>query len=336
MSLQPDPNPLGRPTGHPRVSIVIPVYNEAGNVTILHALLGQLRKSWSVPFEVVLVDDGSTDGSREELARAADSDPSLVIVSLVRNYGQTAALAAGIEEARGEIVVTMDADLQNNPAEIPMLVAKLDEGYDVVSGWRRDRKDPLITRILPSRAANWLIGRITGVRLHDYGCTLKAYRRELFDRFRLYGEMHRFVPAYASAAGGRVAEVVVDHAPRRFGTSKYGLGRTGKVLLDLVTVKFLMDYGTKPLHVFGGFGLLACAGGVLAGVVTLVQRALDPEAFVHRNPLILLAVFLFLLGMQAVMLGLLAEIGIRTLHELRGGRAHVVRAVRRAGDPPAG
>lgn len=328
--MSPDRDPSARPTP-PRVSIVIPVYEEAGNVAALHARLLDLRRTWSVPFEIVLVDDGSRDESPRELARAAESDPSVVVVTLARNYGQTAALAAGIEEATGEIIVTMDADLQNDPADVPRLVSRLDEGFDVVSGWRRHRRDPYLTRIAPSQAANWLIGRITGVRLHDYGCTLKAYRRELFERFRLYGEMHRFVPAYASAAGGRVAEIEVAHAPRVAGRSKYGLGRTGKVLLDLVTVKFLMDYETKPLHVFGAFGLLACAAGVLSGAVTLVQRWLDPTAFVHRNPLILLAVFLFLLGMQAIMLGLLAEIGIRTLHELRGGRAHVVRDVRRGG-----
>ena len=317
--------------GAPRVSLVIPVFNEAGNVGPLHERLRELKRTWKVPFEVVIVDDGSTDASAAELARAAESDPDLVVVTLARNYGQTAALSAGIENARGEIVVTLDADLQNDPADVPSLVARLDEGCDVVSGWRRHRQDPWLTRIVPSLAANWLIARITGVRLHDYGCTLKAYRRSLFDEFRLYGEMHRFVPAYAASAGGRVAEIAVRHAPRRFGASKYGLGRTGKVLLDLVTVKFLMDYGTKPLHVFGTFGLLSCVGGVVAGGVTLVQRALDPEAYVHRNPLILLAVFLFLLGMQAIMLGLLAEIGIRTLHEIRGGRAYVVREVRRSG-----
>ena len=319
----------------PRVSLVIPVYNEAGNIGPLHERLRELRRAWKVPFETILVDDGSTDGSAAELARASEGDPDLVVVTLARNFGQTAALSAGIENARGEIVVTLDADLQNDPADVPALVARLDEGCDVVSGWRRQRQDPWLTRILPSLAANWLIGRITGVRLHDYGCTLKAYRRRLFDEFRLYGEMHRFVPAYAASAGGRVAEIEVRHAPRRIGTSKYGLGRTGKVVLDLVTVKFLMDYGTRPLHVFGTFGLLSCVGGVVAGIVTLAQRALDPEAYVHRNPLILLAVFLFLLGMQAIMLGLLAEIGIRTLHEIRGGRAYVVREIRRTGSPQA-
>ena len=314
----------------PRVSLVIPVYDEAGNIAPLHARIREMREAWRVPCEIVFVDDGSRDGSSAELARAAEMDPDVVVVSLARNFGQTAALAAGIDHAKGDVVVTLDADLQNDPADIPKLVERLDEGCDVVSGWRRHRRDPFVSRILPSVAANWIIGRMTGVRLHDYGCTLKAYRRELFARFRLYGDMHRFVPAYAAAAGGRVAEMEVAHHERHAGRSKYGLARTFKVLLDLLTVKFLMDYGTKPLHVFGGFGLLWCVRGVAAGATTLVQRALDPAAYVHRNPLILLAVFLFLLGMQSVMLGLLAEIGIRTFHELRGGRAYVVRDVRRS------
>jgi glycosyltransferase involved in cell wall biosynthesis len=317
-------------TATPRVSLVIPVYDEAGNVALLHEKLRELRSRWDVPFETVLVDDGSKDATPKELAAAAAGDPTLTVVTLARNYGQTAALSAGIDHARGEIVVTLDADLQNDPADVPALVARLDEGCDVVSGWRKDRQDPWLTRILPSRIANGIIGRITGVRLHDYGCTLKAYRRELFDRFRLYGEMHRFVPAHAAAAGGRVVEMPVRHHPRRIGSSKYGLGRTGKVLLDLLTVKFMTDYGTKPLHVFGGIGIASCVLGVLAGMTTLVQRAMDPEAYVHRNPLILLAVFLFLLGVQCIMLGLLAEIGVRTLHELRGGKAYVVRSVTRA------
>lgn len=313
----------------PRVSLVIPVYEEAGNIGPLHERIREMRRGWPVTCEIVFVDDGSRDGSAAELARAAESDADVVVVTLARNFGQTAALAAGIDHARGDVVVTLDADLQNDPADVPRLVGRLQEGCDVVSGWRRHRRDPFVSRILPSRVANWIIGRMTGVRLHDYGCTLKAYRRELFTRFRLYGDMHRFVPAYASAAGGRVVEMEVAHHERRSGRSKYGIGRTFKVLLDLLTVKFLMDYGTKPLHVFGGFGLVSCALGIVAGATTLVQRALDPSAYVHRNPLILLAVFLFLLGMQAVMLGLLAEIGIRTFHELRGGRAYVVRDVRR-------
>ncbi len=320
----------------PRVSLVIPVFNEVDNIAPLCERLRLLRRTWPVPFETILVDDGSTDGSAEALASAAAADPSLIVVVLARNHGQTAALSAGVDHAIGEIVVTLDADLQNDPADIPRLVERLDEGCDVVSGWRRDRRDPYLSRILPSKIANWIIGRITGVRLHDHGCTLKAYRRELFDQFRLYGEMHRFVPVHAAAVGARVAEVEVRHAPRTAGSSKYGIGRTGRVVLDLMTVKFLSDYGTKPLHVFGGFGLLSCGLGILAGATTLVQRALDAEAFVHRNPLILLAVFLFLLGAQSVMLGLLAEVGIRTFHELRGGRAYVVKEVRSAVGRKAG
>jgi glycosyltransferase involved in cell wall biosynthesis len=317
------------------ISIVVPVFNESGNLPELHRRLTDLRRQLGRPMEVILVDDGSTDGSAAELARIALADPDVVVVRLTRNFGQTAALSAGIAEASHDVLVTLDADLQNDPADIPKLLEGIEQGADVVSGWRRFRRDPWLSRILPSITANWLISRITGVRLHDHGCTLKAYRRHLFDSFRLYGEMHRFVPVHAAWAGARLVEVEVRHHPRTAGTSKYGIGRTWKVILDLMTIKFLLDYGSRPLHVFGSVGIVSCALGVLSGGMTLVQRAMDPEAYVHRNPLILLAVFLFLLGMQAIMMGLLAEIGIRTHHEVRGGRAYVVAEVLRRGAPIA-
>ena len=309
------------------VSVVVPVFNEAGNIAALHGRLLELRAVLGIPLEVIYVDDGSTDGSTAILEGLASLRDRIIVVRLARNFGQTAALAAGIEEAREDVVVTMDADLQNDPGDVPLLVERLDAGADVVSGWRREREDDAITRVLPSKIANWLISRITGVKLHDHGCTLKAYRRELFERFRLVGEMHRFAAVHAAWAGAKVVEVPVRHHPRTAGFSKYGLGRTWKVVLDLITIKVLLDYGTKPIHFFGAIGILSCMAGVLAGATTLVQRALDPTAYVHRNPLILLAVFLFLVGMQAIMLGLLAEIGMRTLREVRGGRAHVVAEI---------
>lgn len=313
------------------LSVVVPVYDERESLTALHERIRDSLEPLGLAWEVVYVDDGSRDGSDGVLRDLAASDDRVVVVRLARNFGQTAALSAGIDHASHDVLVTLDADLQNDPRDIPQLLSRLEDGADVVSGWRRDRKDAALTRTLPSRVANWLISRMTGVRLHDYGCTLKAYRRRLFESFRLYGEMHRFVPAYAAWAGARVVEVEVSHHPRRAGQSKYGLGRTWKVVLDLLTVKFLMDYATKPIHVFGSVGIVSCGLGVLSGAVTLVQRWLDPQAYVHKNPLILLAVFLFLLGVQAIMLGLLAEIGIRTYHGLRGGRAYVVGEVLREG-----
>jgi glycosyltransferase involved in cell wall biosynthesis len=310
------------------ISIVVPVFNEAENLDALHARILAVRGELNRPVEVIYVDDGSTDGSRAVLERLASAGERVILVRLARNFGQTAALAAGIEEATEDIVVTMDADLQNDPADIPSLVARLDGGADVASGWRRLRHDAVMTRKIPSTAANWIISRITGVRLHDHGCTLKAYRREIFERFRLVGEMHRFAAVHAAWAGARIVEVEVRHHPRTAGASKYGLGRTWKVVLDLITIKILLDYGTRPIHVFGAIGILSCVAGVLSGATTLVERALDPTAFVHKNPLILLAVFLFLVGVQSIMLGLLAEIGMRSLREMRGGRAHVVAEVR--------
>jgi glycosyltransferase involved in cell wall biosynthesis len=310
----------------PEISLVIPVRDERENLPALVDALRALRASLGRRCEIVLVDDGSTDGSAQEMKRLLAGEKDALVVVLARNFGQTAALSAGVDHARGDVVVTLDADLQNDPKDVPLLLAEMERAdLDVVSGWRRDRHDDWLTRVLPSRLANLLISAMTGVDLHDHGCTLKAYKRKLFDEFRLYGEMHRFIAAHASAIGGRVGEIVVTHRPRSAGTSKYGLGRTWKVLLDLVTVKFLMDYGTRPMYVFGSFGAASCGLGILSGAITLVQRALDPLAYVHRNPLILLAVFLFLLGMQSIMLGLLAEIGIRTYHAQRGGRTYVVR-----------
>lgn len=309
------------------VSVVIPVFNERDNLPLLHERLVASLAPLGRPWEILYVDDGSFDGSTELLEGLAASEPRVRAIVLARNFGQTPALAAGIDHASHDVIVTMDADLQNDPADIPRLLAAIDGGASIVSGWRRNRRDPWLTRVLPSLVANVVIARVTGVRIHDLGCTLKAYRRKLFQSFQLVGDMHRFLPVFGAAAGGRLVEIEVAHAPRHAGASKYGLSRTWKVLLDLIAVKFLLDFGTKPMRLFGAMGFVLCAFGVVAGATTLVQRAVDPTAFVHRNPLILLAVFLFLLGVQSIQLGLLAEIGIRTYQATRGGRAYVVDRV---------
>jgi len=308
------------------VTIVIPCYNEVETIPRLVAALDTAESSLrglGRQTEVILVDDGSRDGSAAKLREAASTRPWLRLIRFRRNFGQTAAMAAGFKAARGDVVVPMDADLQNDPADIPKLLLKLDEGFDVVSGWRRDRQDKVATRKLPSWIANWVIGKVSGVKLHDYGCTLKAYRREFLEPVNLYGEMHRFIPIYAKWAGARVTEMPVTHHARREGKSKYGLMRTFKVLLDLITVKFLGDYSTKPLYFFGALGFLLCAGGMLAAAFTLFQKFAE-HAWVHRNPLFGVSVFLFMLGIQFVMMGLLAELQIRTYHEAQSKPTYLV------------
>jgi len=308
----------------PRLSVVIPVYNEEEGIEPLLAAIRDALEDVEGGYEVVLVDDGSTDRSASLLESAAKEDPHLKVIILRRNFGQTAALAAGFDYARGAIIVAMDADLQNDPHDIPKLLAKLDEGYDVVSGWRKDRKDKWLTRLVPSRIANWLISRITGVRLHDYGCTLKAYRREVLEGVHLYGEMHRFIPALVAMVGGSVVEVPVKHHPRRFGRSKYGLARTVKVVLDLVTVKFLSAYSTKPIYLFGGTGLGLLAGAFLSGTAAVVMKLTGFKTFT-RNPLTLLTVALAILAAQFLLMGLLAEMITRTYHESQGKPIYVVK-----------
>ncbi len=316
------------PVAAMRVSVVIPAFNEVSTIprllTALDASDAHLRSLGHEP-EAIVVDDGSRDGTFDALRAAATSRTWLRLIRFRRNFGQTAAMAAGFKAARGDVIVPMDADLQNDPADIPKLLDRLAEGFDVVSGWRRDRKDKVATRKIPSWIANWVIGRVSGVRLHDYGCTLKAYKREFLEPVNLYGEMHRFIPIYAKWAGARVTEMVVTHHPRREGTSKYGLMRTFKVLLDLATVKFLGDYSTKPLYLFGGLGFLLCGGGVLVALLTLAQKFLSAEhIYVHRNPLFVISVFLFMLGVQFVMMGLLAELQIRTYHESQSKPTYLV------------
>ncbi len=265
-----------------------------------------------------------TDESFTQLSSLASSDPHVHVVRLRRNFGQTAAISAGVHHSTGEILVFMDGDLQNDPVDIPRMLAKLDEGYDVVSGWRKNRKDAQLSRKLPSWLANRLISKVSGTHLHDYGCTLKAYRREVFQHVRLYGEMHRFIPAYAALAGAAIAEIEVAHHPRRFGLSKYGISRTFRVILDLVTLKFLGSFGTKPLYAFGMPGLASLTlGGVLSALV-LGQKILPPKVRANRNPLLSLSVLFSGFGMQCIMMGLLAELLMRTYHESQGKPTYVV------------
>jgi glycosyltransferase involved in cell wall biosynthesis len=321
-------------SGATALSIVVPVYNEEENVDELYARLTNAAAALGRSYEIVVVDDGSTDETYTRLKRLAANDPRLKVVHFGRNFGQTAAMAAGFDYAEGAVVVPLDGDLQNDPADIALLLEKLDEGYDVVSGWRKDRKDNVLRRI-PSRLANWLIGLVTGVHLHDYGCTLKAYRASAIHGMRLYGEMHRFLPALAYQEGARVTELPVRHHPRRHGKSKYGLGRTLRVVLDLITVKFLSSYGTKPSYIFGGSGILLCLGGIAAGCIALYQKWVD-GVYVYRNPVILIAVFLFLLGFLCILMGLMAELIIRTYHESQAKPIYRVREVQNIARPVTG
>lgn len=308
------------------LAVVIPVYNEVENVEHLHQELTTALDALGKTYRIVYVNDGSRDGSSDKLAALAQAHPSVVFVDLRRNFGQTAAIAAGIDHAHAHSVVLMDADLQNDPADIGMLLDKLDEGYDVVSGWRRDRKDKMVTRRIPSMMANALISEVTGVRLHDYGCTLKAYRREVLDEVRLYGEMHRFIPVFAAAAGANITEVVVNHRPRLYGQSKYGLWRTFKVILDLITVKFLLDYRTTPMYLFGGFGLGLIGISALTLFVALLNKWIRGASLI-RTPLPQLAATFLILGVQSILMGLLAELLVRTYHESQDKPTYVVRRV---------
>ena len=305
------------------VSVVIPIFNERENLPPLYQALRDALGGRKV--ELVFVDDGSTDGSRQELERLARTDRARVrVVELRRNFGQTAAIAAGIDHSQGEVIVLIDADLQNDPADIPMMLDKISEGYDVVSGWRVRRKDAFLTRTLPSRMANGLISWVTGVPLHDYGCTLKAYRREVLGGFRLYGEMHRFIPAYAGAVGAKIIEVPVQHYPRRLGKTKYGLERTIKVLLDLFTVKFLISYANKPIYLFGGAGMALILPSLFVLAVLLFRR-LTENVSVTRSPLFQTSTMLIILGAQAILMGLIAELLIRTYHESQAKPTYSVR-----------
>ncbi len=327
----------------PDVSIVVPIYNEVDNLPDLVARIGAAMAGQALGFELLAVDDGSTDGSRERLRELAASTPWLRPVLLARNYGQSSALQAGFDRVRGRYVVTLDADLQNEPGDIPLLLARLeaDPDVDMVSGWRKDRQDAELSRKLPSRIANKLISSATGVHLHDYGCALKAYRRPIIDRIRLYGELHRFIPSLAKEAGARIAEVPVRHHARTRGVSKYGIDRTFRVILDLILIVFFMRYRQRPLHAFGGLGLWLAAPGGLILVWLLLQKLLGED--IGGRPLLLVGVMLLLMGAQLIAAGLIGELLIRVYHEAGGApQFHATEVLRdeqanqaRAPAPPA-
>lgn len=313
------------------VSIVIPVYNEEESLPTLHQAIHTALKDLNRAWEVIYVDDGSRDKSVDVLEKLAAADPQHTsVVVLRRNFGQTTAIAAGIDHAQGDVITFLDADLQNDPLDIPMLLQKLDEGYDVVSGWRKNREDDALTRNLPSNMANWLISNVTGVHLHDYGCTLKAYRREVITGFRLYGEMHRFIPVYASAVGAKILEVPVRHHARKFGKSKYGLERTIKVVLDLMAVQFLTRYSAKPIYLFGGGGMIMFGLGGL-GMFFLAIRKLLIQVDILTSPIFIISVLLALTGFQTILLGLIAELLVRTYHESQAKPTYTVRKFLRSG-----
>jgi Glycosyltransferases involved in cell wall biogenesis len=308
----------------PEISVFLPVFDEEPNLRPLHAKLDDALRELGKTAEIIYVDDGSTDGSLEVLRGLAHLDGRVRVVALRRNYGQTAAMSAGIDAAKGRVLIPMDADLQNDPADIKRLLAKLDEGYDVVSGWRKNRQDKMMTRKIPSMLANKLISWIGGVPLHDYGCSLKAYRRESLQDVRLYGEMHRFIPIYASWAGARVAEIPVEHHARTMGQSKYGLSRTVKVIFDLMTIKFMASYQTKPIYVFGTFGMIAIALSFLAGFWATVLKLWKGVSFI-LTPLPVITVVMLAIGVQFLMMGLLAEMLVRTYHESQSKPIYAVR-----------
>ncbi|MGH9852622.1 MAG: glycosyltransferase family 2 protein [Blastocatellia bacterium] len=312
---------------NPKLSIFLPVYDEEENLERLHEKIIAAMIELGQSFEVIYVDDGSADRSLELLKKFAANDRRVRVISFRRNYGQTAAMAAGIDAARGEVLIPMDADLQNDPADIERLLAKLDEGYDVVSGWRKDRHDSFLTRVLPSKLANGLISKISGVELHDYGCSLKAYRREALKDVQLYGEMHRFIPIYASWAGARVAEIPVAHYPRTAGKSKYGLSRTIKVVFDLVTIKFMASYMTKPLYVFGWAGILAFAISFFSALFAFLMKyaGWPKHADFIQTPLPVLAMVMLVLGIQLFLMGLIAEMLVRTYHESQGKLIYAIK-----------
>jgi glycosyltransferase involved in cell wall biosynthesis len=317
---------------NPDLSVVVPVRNESPNIDELYRDITDALERWGRSYEVIVVDDGSTDDSFERLARHQQRDPRWRIIRFRRNFGQTAAFAAGFKHARGRLIATSDGDLQNDPRDLPHMIQRIEEGADIVCGWRKDRKDPWLTRRLPSELANKLISASTGVHLHDYGCSLKVFRAEVVKPIKLYGEMHRFLPAIASEMGVTIAEVVVNHRARRHGTSKYGLSRTFRVVLDLLTVKFLMTYSTRPLQMFGLIGVPMGLVGFGITAWLSYQRLFGYESIANR-PLLLLGVLLIFTGVQLVTMGLLAEIMARTYHESQDKPTYVIREVRESSEP---
>jgi glycosyltransferase involved in cell wall biosynthesis len=314
-------------TAVPDLSVVIPIYNEAPNLEPLYRELTDTLGAWGRPYELIFVDDGSTDRSFEVLSQLQSKDGAVRVVQFRRNFGQTAAFAAGFAEARGRLIATSDGDMQNDPRDLPAMVARIDEGNDIVCGWRKVRKDPWLSRRLPSQLANRLISWATGVRLNDYGCSLKVFRAEVVKPLRLYGEMHRFLPALASEMGVRIVEVPVNHRPRVHGRSKYGISRTVRVILDLMTVKFLVSYSTRPLQIFGLFGMTMGALGVALLGYLGISRLLGSASLTERTATVLFGILLVFTGLQLVTLGLLAEMQARTYHESQGKPVYVIRQV---------
>lgn len=298
------------------LSIVIPAYNEEENVPLLYQKLKEVLKGFDREYEIIFVDDGSTDGTWERLVAIAKEDKRVKLIRFRKNYGQTAAMYAGFQHASGEVIITMDADLQNDPEDIPRLLEKLEEGYDIVSGWRKDRKDPFFSRKLPSMIANWIISKVTGVELHDYGCTLKAYRSNIVKRLELYGDMHRFLPALTKRFGAKITEIPVKHHPRVYGRSKYGIGRTIRVILDIFLVKFLNEYLNKPMYVFGTFGFLLLSLGLLM-LFYLIFIKLFMDEDIGRRPLLILSVLFTLAGIQLISTGIIAELLVRIYYRTK-------------------
>jgi len=317
-----------------KISVIIPIYDEEESIPELYAELRAVldREPWDG--EIIMVDDGSRDRSAAAISRIAERDPRVRLVRFARNFGQTAAILAGIDHATGDVLIPMDADLQNDPEDIPRLLAKVDEGYDVVSGWRKHRQDRLWSRRVPSMIANRLISWWTGVPLNDYGCTLKAYRATALKGEQLYGEMHRFIPIYASWRGGRITEIVVNHRARRFGSSKYGIGRTFKVLLDLMTVKFLSGYTTKPAYLFGGLGFSLCGAGILTALAVVLEWSIY-DSMRHKPTIMVLATFLLTNGILLLCMGLLAELVVRIYHGHGRRKTYVLAGEVRSDDVPS-
>ncbi len=311
------------------LSVIVPLFNEEANIVPLYVRLTQVLTGVEQPYEIIFVDDGSNDETPRVLDRVYESDSHVKILSLRRNFGQTAALKAGFDLARGEIIIAMDGDLQHNPEEIPAFIAKLQEGYDVVSGWRAQRQDAWLTRQLPSCIANWMMARLSGVPLHDFGTTFKAYRREIIQNIPLYGDLHRFIPALATWSGARITEIPIKNPPRGIGKSNYGFLRTFHVILDLMSTKFLLDYSTRPLHFFGLFGLLATGAGSLIGFALVFKKlVLRKEVMLENGPLLFAATVLILAGIQFLCLGLASEILSRTYYESQGKAIYAIKVIK--------
>ncbi len=308
------------------LSVVIPVYNEKDSIVQLYSMLDSVLPKMDIPYEVVLIDDGSTDGTYDELVKIHDKNNAYKIISFRKNFGQTAAMSAGFHYSSGDVIVTLDADLQNDPKDIPAVINKLDQGYDIVSGWRKARKDRAFSRRFPSVVANRIISGLSGVHLHDYGCTLKAYRKEVLDNIELYGEMHRYIPAIASSMGVRVAEIPVTHHSRKYGKSKYGISRTIRVILDIITIKFLLSYSSRPIQIFGLMGLLSVTVGFIVTLYLIIMRIFFSQSLADR-PLFILSIFMIFIGIQLITMGLLAEINMRIYHEAQNKPTYVIKDI---------